>query len=112
MAMRCFGRAFGLALAAGALRALDLMALRAEVFAEVPSPDHFFFTAVLAAALDAGFLAIVASLIDYGGRVNKVFALLRFFGWAKARLRRAPQMHPRLGWWARLRFAHPPDQLN
>ena len=73
MAMRCFGRAADLALgfAAGALRALDLMALRAEVFADVRWPAHFFFTAVLAAALDVAFLAMAASLIFDGGKLTQ-----------------------------------------
>jgi hypothetical protein len=48
----------------GATRPLDLIFLRAEVFADVLWPAHFFLTAVLAAALVVGFFAIAASLVD------------------------------------------------
>jgi hypothetical protein len=56
--------AFGALFLAAVTRPLDLMVLRADDFADdflapAPSPDHFFFTAVLAADLDAVFLAIV-----------------------------------------------------
>src|ERR1700716_2533820 len=85
MAMRCFGRAFDfglvfdaalatvltallaatLGLTAGRPLALDLMVLRDEDLVDVPSPAHFFFTAVLAAALEVAFcLAIFCALPD------------------------------------------------
>jgi hypothetical protein len=65
--MRCFGRAFGFA--AGTLLALDLMVLRFEDLAAVLWPAHFFFTAVFAAALDAVFLAMLASRSLMAGRL-------------------------------------------
>src|SRR5205814_1394072 len=112
MAMRCFGRAADLALgfAAGALRALDLMALRAEVFADVRWPAHFFFTAVLAAALDVAFLAMAASLIFDGGKLTQNQNL----SGGQRRARAVPTIqNDRVDeWWARLRFAHPTYRLR
>src|SRR5713101_7404125 len=71
MAMRCFGRAFdavfdavfnGFLGLAAETRPFDLMVLRDEDLAAVLWPAHFFFTAVLAAALDVAFcLAIFVS---------------------------------------------------
>ncbi len=80
MAMRCFGRAFDavfeavfngfLGLAAEA-RPFDLMVLRDEDLAALLWPAHFFFTAVLAAALDVAFcLAIFASLVVWWEEAN------------------------------------------
>jgi hypothetical protein len=50
---------------AGSPLAFDLMVLRDEDLVVVPSPAHFFFTAVLAAALEVAFcLAIFCALPD------------------------------------------------
>src|SRR6478752_177290 len=70
MAMRCFGRAFALedvlaavlGLTAGRPRPLDLMVLRADDLAVVLWPAHFFFTAVLAAALEVAFCLAIGAL--------------------------------------------------
>ena len=68
MAMRCFGRAFGLTafvLTADTPRALDVVVLRDEDLAAILWPAHFFRTAVLAAAFEVAFfcLGIGASLL-------------------------------------------------
>src|SRR5882757_9280292 len=66
MAMRCLGRAFAAAFGAVFLaaetRPFDVMVLRAAGLAVLLSPVHFFFTAVLAAGLDAAFCFAIVSL--------------------------------------------------
>ena len=79
MAMRCFGRALvavfevaledvlEIALAAvfgltAATRPFDLMVLRAEDLVVALWPAHFFYTAVLAAALEVAFCLAMGAL--------------------------------------------------
>src|SRR5215813_1837201 len=81
--MRCFGRAFGLAVV---VRPLDLMALRAP-----PRPVHFFFTAGCAAGRDGAFCLAICALPFFVDekRLAQNWKFADFVAWAQAGLRRA-----------------------